>query len=218
MFLQGRKVKAFLESFNRECVFRPLSIRNCLPSKMWDLQVCLEDLTSRQSRQCVSLCLLRLENTFLHHTGAVHEESGCRNVSGRAGCLTVDTQMRWHSLEMGQRLRVASHLLASEIPKCGVKLSLSEVRIQQLDGFSTSCQAIPFQGQLKENFKFCHQGLVSGFTLSMRPRQNPRVLHSDLGFLDLCNRENVMVVGLPFSVNVRAFPKGTQSGQIAIEK
>ena len=27
-----------------------------------------------------------------------------------------------------------------------------------------------------------------------------------------------MVVGLPFSVNVRAFPKGTQSGQIAIEK
>ena len=27
MFLQGRKVKAFLESFNRECVFRPLSIR-----------------------------------------------------------------------------------------------------------------------------------------------------------------------------------------------
>ena len=55
-------------------------------------------------------------------------------------------------------------------------------------------------------------------SLSMRPRQNPRVLHSDLGFLDLCNRENVMVVGLPFSVNVRAFPKGTQSGQIAIEK
>ena len=47
---------------------------------------------------------------------------------------------------------------------------------------------------------------------------NPRVLHTDLGFLDLCNRENVMVVGLPFSVNVRAFPKGTQSGQIAIEK
>ena len=139
MFLQGRKVKLFLESFNRECVFRPLSIRNSLPSKMWDLQVCLKDLTSRESGQCVSLYFLCLENTFLHHTRTVHEESGCRSVSGRAGCLTVVTQMRWHSLEIGQRLGVASCLLASEIPKCGVKLSLSEVTTQQLDGFSTSC-------------------------------------------------------------------------------
>ena len=53
---------------------------------------------------------------------------------GRDGCLTVVTQMRWHSLEMGQQVRVASRLLASEIPKCGVKLSLSEVRTQQLLG------------------------------------------------------------------------------------
>ena len=106
---------------------------------MWDLQFCLKDLTSRESGQCVSLYFLCLENTFLHHTRTVHEESGCRSVSGRAGCLTVVTQMRWHSLEMGQRLGVASCLLASEIPKRGVKLSLSEVTTQQLDGFSTSC-------------------------------------------------------------------------------
>ena len=41
MFLQGRI------GINRECVFRPLSVRNCVASKTWDLQVCPDDLTSR---------------------------------------------------------------------------------------------------------------------------------------------------------------------------
>ena len=42
-------------------------------------------------------------------------------------------------LEMGQQLSVASYLLTSEIPKGWPKLSLSQVRKQWLDGFSSSC-------------------------------------------------------------------------------
>lgn len=42
-------------------------------------------------------------------------------------------------LEVSQQLDAASCLFASEIPKCGTKLSLSEVRKQLLDGVSNSC-------------------------------------------------------------------------------
>lgn len=46
MFLWGRKC------INRDCVFRPLSIRSCLNSKMWDLQFCAEDLIPRAREMC----------------------------------------------------------------------------------------------------------------------------------------------------------------------
>ena len=42
-------------------------------------------------------------------------------------------------LEVSQQLDAVSCLFASETPKCGTKLSLSEVRKQVLDGVSSSC-------------------------------------------------------------------------------
>ena len=42
-------------------------------------------------------------------------------------------------LEMGQRLGVASRLLASHISKDSPKILLSQVRKQQLDGFLGNC-------------------------------------------------------------------------------
>ena len=42
-------------------------------------------------------------------------------------------------LQIGPHWEFGSHLLASEIQKCGAKLALSEVRKQQLDGFSSIC-------------------------------------------------------------------------------
>ena len=59
-------------------------------------------------------------------------------------CLEVLIAILWLprrgdiQLEMSQQLAIASGLLASEIPKGGTKLSLSEVRKQQLDGVSSS--------------------------------------------------------------------------------
>ena len=47
-FLHERK------GISRECVFRPLSRRNSLVSKMWELQTCPEALSSRVRAVCVS--------------------------------------------------------------------------------------------------------------------------------------------------------------------
>lgn len=55
---------------------------------------------------------------------------------------------------MDQRLGVVSHLLDSEIPKDGPKLSLSEGRKQQLDGFPSSCKAIAFSQIKRKNVIF----------------------------------------------------------------
>lgn len=46
MFHRGR------EGIYRQCVFRARSIRNCLASNMWILQICPEDLTSRVRAMC----------------------------------------------------------------------------------------------------------------------------------------------------------------------
>ena len=47
-FLHGRK------GINRESVFRPLSKRNSLVSKMWELQACPEALPCRVRAVCIS--------------------------------------------------------------------------------------------------------------------------------------------------------------------
>ena len=145
--------------------------------------------------------------------GAVHEESSCRSVSGRAGCLTVVTQMRWHSLEMGQCLRVASRLR-----KVWSKAITVRSKNTAIGWIFNQLLGRTFSGPSEGKFRILPPRSDIRVHTQYATPLNPRVLHTDLGFLDLCNRENVMVVGLPFSVNVRAFPKGTQSGQIAIEK
>ena len=38
---------------HQQCVFRPLSCRNCLASKTWDLQSCPKELTSRVRAVCL---------------------------------------------------------------------------------------------------------------------------------------------------------------------
>ena len=43
------------------------------------------------------------------------------------------------SQQMGPQQGFGSRLLVSEILKCGAKLVLSEVRKQQLNGFSSNC-------------------------------------------------------------------------------
>ena len=60
---------------------------------------------------------------------------------GLKAMSAVQLLPRWADipLELGQWLGVASRLLASEIRKGWPKLSLSEVRKEQLDKFSSSC-------------------------------------------------------------------------------
>ena len=60
----------------------------------------------------------------------------CLGVLGAIQCLPRTDDI---PLELSQWLGIASHRLASEIPKGSPKLKLSEVRKQQLDGFSRSC-------------------------------------------------------------------------------
>ena len=75
------------------------------------------------------------------------------------------------SLQIGPQWEFGSHPLASEIQKCGAKLALSEVRKQQLGGFSSVCVAILFEGSQSRKCEFCQQGPVSWFTLRVCPRR-----------------------------------------------
>lgn len=84
-----------------------------------------------------------LANTFLGQSGRAHEESGFGNVSEEAGCHTGVTGVRASCTSNGPQLNVVGLLLTSEIPKRGAKLALSEGSKQQLDGFSSSCEAAP---------------------------------------------------------------------------
>jgi len=68
----------------------------------------------------------------------VMDREACRSVSESADCHTAVTRRGDIQLEMGQQLAIESRLLASAIPKCGTKLSLSEVRKLLLDGVSSS--------------------------------------------------------------------------------
>ena len=84
MFLQGSI------GINRECVFRPLSIRNCIASKTWDSRSAQMTWLPEWGH-CISLHFPSLVNTFLGHTRSAHEKAGCGSVSESAGCHTVVT-------------------------------------------------------------------------------------------------------------------------------
>ena len=120
VFLQGGK------GINRECVFRSLSIRDFLDAIMWDLHVCPVDLTSRVRGQFVS----RTFWASLTHSYGVPELPMRKQVA--EVCLRVLVAILWLpwwsdiQLYIGQRLVIASSLLAFEIPKGGPKLSVSE--------------------------------------------------------------------------------------------
>ena len=112
--------------------------------------------------------------------GAVHEESSCRSVSGRAGCLTVVTQMRWHSLEMGQCLRVASRLRKVWSKAIAVKSKNTTIGwiFKELLGPTTlgategKVQILPPRSRIQLPM----QGVSP---------QDPRTFQTDLGSLDL---------------------------------
>ena len=129
VFLRGRK------GIIRVCVFRPLSSRDCLADKVWDLQACQEALPSRVRAEC-----LPAFSEPCDHIPRLHHD--CPWGSWLLECLwecwgnTVVTLWRWHSTAKacGEELRGTSFL-----PNAGPNLVLSEVRKQWLDGFSRSC-------------------------------------------------------------------------------
>ena len=98
LLLQGRR------DINRECVFWPLSSRNHVTSKMWELQFYPEDLTSRDRVVCFLPVPCHV-NTFLGHAGTSHEGADCGSVSGSAGFHAMVTQMRWLSTGYGSVAR-----------------------------------------------------------------------------------------------------------------
>ena len=104
MFLQGRK------GINRECVFRPLSLRICLYSKIWDLQTCPEDPTSRARAECFPANSEPCNRIPRSHRNA-HEETDYGRVSEHAWCHTALILWADIPLEIGQGIRVTSHLL-----------------------------------------------------------------------------------------------------------
>lgn len=117
--------------------------------KMWDLQSYPEDLTCRVR----AVCFPAVAQAFNHiPTSSQNCPWGNRlqECVQTAGCHTVVTQVRWHSIAKRPSTALVSRLLASEIPKVGQKQSLSEIKKKkkQLYGFSSSC-------------KFGYQGPVS---------------------------------------------------------
>ena len=82
---------------------------------------------------------------------------------------------------------VAISPLTSEMPNGGAHLVLSEVRKQQLDGFSSNCLAAPLKSKIqilpsKPDIQVNTYGVSTQF---------PN-FQTDLGSLDLSSRENVM--------------------------
>ena len=131
IFLHGRKV------INRECVFRPLSSRNSLVSLTWDLQAWPEILTYRVGT--VSLYFLSLANTLLDPLWLPMRKQFALALLSVLGAILWSHSWRDIPLQMSPHQGDVSCSLASEMPKGWVKLALSEVRKQQLDGFSSSC-------------------------------------------------------------------------------
>ena len=91
----------------------------------------------------------------------------------------------------GNLLGVATCLLASEIPKDWPKLSLSEVRKQQLDGFSAVGRPQCFRASWGKNAKLPAWSSIQVHTQDVF-LQYPRNFQTILGSLDLSYRENVM--------------------------
>ena len=131
-------------------------------------------------------------------------------------------QMRWNSLEMGQR--------SSEPPPCfrnpkvwskAITVRSNNTAIGWIFNQLLSCT---FSGPAEGNFRILPpRSGIRVHTQYVTPPESKSFTHRPglPGFLQQrkCDgTDKRMVVGLPFSVNVRAFPKGTQSGQIAIEK
>lgn len=161
MFLQGKK------GISREWIFSPLSIKNCLDSKMWGLQSYPEDLTCRVR----AVCFPALAQAFNHiPTSSQNCPWGNRLLEcvQTTGCHTVVTQVRWHSIANRPSAALASHLLASEIPKVGQKRSLSEVKKKSncMDFLAVANLAI------KVRYPLSDSGGVSAVSthISQRPR------------------------------------------------
>lgn len=126
-----------------ESAFSPLSIRNCLHSKSWDLQSFLGILTPRVR----AVCFHELFKPCKHFPSIywdcswrnrLHE---CIRVCWAAYCAYLhEVPIQW---------KLASGW-SGEQPACfrnskgWTNLSLSKVRKQQLDGFSRICYAAPF--------------------------------------------------------------------------
>ena len=63
---------------------------------------------------------------------------------------------------MAQWLGVAGRLFALELSEGGPKLSLTDGRKQQLDGFSSCCKAEPLEGPPREKWNFANKVYYAG--------------------------------------------------------
>ena len=168
MFLRGKK------GINRECVFPPLSSMNCLTSRMWELQVCPEDLTSRVR----SMCFPALSETCKHVPRSYRD---CPWGSILQQCVwecwvpycgypdKVTFPWKWTSTmswNLPARFRN---------PKVWTKGITVRCKKQKLEEFSSSCSAAPFKAQPKEKCKSCDKVQYPDSTQDVSP-QYPRLL------------------------------------------
>ena len=120
----------------------------CLQASIWKEQVHLynarpPDLLRGPKfwRQgCVSpLPFAILAKTFLADSGIAHEEASSGNMFDMTECLPGLNSSRASRSRPHVPLWRGLGPLPSTLPKGGAKLALSEVRKEQLDGFSSSC-------------------------------------------------------------------------------
>ena len=133
---------------------------------MWDLQVCPR-IWIPELGQCVSLHFSSVLNTFLGHSVTAHEEAGFESVSGNTVCHIVITQTRWLSIGNRPVAKRSKPPACFRNPKRRTKLLLEKEWKQQRDRFSRCSLAIPFWGQLREKWEFCHEVPVSRFIHKM---------------------------------------------------
>ena len=93
--------------------------------------------------------------------------------------------------KIGQWLRGASHLLASEIPKGEQSYCLKKNENSKGMDFQDVFLAIPFWGQRRKKCEFCLEVPVSRFTHKMSP-SSIQEFSRQTGSLDLSYRENMM--------------------------
>lgn len=93
------KVCSFKEGRHQQWVCFQVSIYQEL-SRCYNVRPpCLPSGSNFKSQRAVCFShFLSLINTFLWCTRTAHEETGCRSVSGSAGCHTVVTLVKWHSI------------------------------------------------------------------------------------------------------------------------
>ena len=113
LFLRGR------QGITRECDFRPLSVKNCLDSKMWDLQVCPPGPKIQQQVSvfpCTFCSLKTHPNVVLGMPMRKQAARLCLRMLIAILCLPRRGDIY---LEMGRPLAYGNLLLALEIPKSG---------------------------------------------------------------------------------------------------